>query len=76
MTDTDFITADHGSLIGLTPLSPAAHDWVDDSLSVESWQRFGPAIMLDHSSAQPVIEAILFDGLTVKADPQPPRRKS
>jgi hypothetical protein len=65
MTDPDFYFDDQGSLIGLTPRSSAAHDWIDENLSVESWQRLGPAIMIDHGMAQTVLEAIEADGFTL-----------
>ena len=35
---TDFIVADHGSIILITPVSKAAQEWIDENVVSEPWQ--------------------------------------
>ena len=35
---SDFLFADHGSVIAIVPLTPAAINWIDDNVVSEPWQ--------------------------------------
>ena len=39
--DTDFVVDDYGSIVGITPITPAARDWLDENVESEPWQWLG-----------------------------------
>ena len=60
----DFQFSNHGSIGLLKPLSPAAHDWVQDNLPAER-QEFAGAVVIEPRYADPILEGIILDGLEV-----------
>ena len=55
---SDFLITDHGSIIAIVPLTPAAIEWIDENVASEPWQWLGgilwstrtmPAISLTRS---------------------------
>ena len=38
---TDFLIADHGSIVSILPVSAAACEWLDANIIVELWQWTG-----------------------------------
>jgi hypothetical protein len=61
----DFRLDNHGSIYLLTPLTPAADDWVNEHLP-DDLTTFGPGIAVEHRYIAPIVEGIIDDGLTVK----------
>ena len=64
--NADFLVADHGSIVALTPMSEAANTAVADGLiSYESWQLMGASIMVEHRIADDLIAHLQEDGFVV-----------
>jgi hypothetical protein len=61
----DFLITDHGSITTVTPLTEAAHSWLDEHVSAEPWQWLGATLAVDHRMADPLINGIMSDGLAV-----------
>lgn len=61
----DFTFANHGSVTLLTPVSDAAREWAAEHLPVEPWQMLGNAIAIEPRYADPILEGIDADGMTV-----------
>ena len=62
MISTDFLIANLGGLIAITPISPEAKDVC---IGFESWQMMGGSIMVDHRMAPDLIENLQNDGYSV-----------
>ena len=61
---TDFILADHGSIIILAPVSDDARYWIDDNLDPETpW--FGKGAAIERRYFEDIYTGIIHDGLTV-----------
>lgn len=63
---TDFLFIDHGSIVGFTPLSDEAREWMDDNVQSEGWQWMGRTLMVDARMGMPLLEAIEDECFTVK----------
>lgn len=63
--DVEFLN--HGSVIMVVPLSPAAKDWVDDNLALEGWQWLGAGFACEPRYAGDLASGMESDGLTVLA---------
>lgn len=63
-TQPDFLFADHGSIILLTPITEAALDWVAAHIPDDA-QTFGGGIAIEHRYWPDIIWGINDDGLTV-----------
>ena len=64
---TDF-TLDYrgGDTVGrLVPETQAARDWIKDNVESEPWQWLGSALCIEHRYIDPIVEAIVADGLEV-----------
>ncbi len=44
---SDFLFADHGSVIAIMPPTPAAVQWIDDNVVSEPWQWLGGALCVE-----------------------------
>jgi hypothetical protein len=61
----DFDLVNHGSICLLTPLTPAAHDWVDANLPQDA-MRWGPcSIVIEPRFADAILEGIAEEGLSL-----------
>jgi hypothetical protein len=56
----------HGSIILLAPLSPAGREWLEASVSAESWQWLCGALAVEPRYAGAVLEGALDAGLEVE----------
>jgi hypothetical protein len=61
MSDLQF--TNHGSLIGITPLTDAGKEWVEIHVSYEPWAVFGRAIMAEPRYAYDILQGARADGL-------------
>ena len=61
----DFSLTNHGSIVSLRPLTPAASNWVEYNLP-EDRQEFGGAVIIEPRYISPIIDGIVDDGLTVE----------
>lgn len=61
----DFHLYDHGTIVLLDAITPAAQAWVDEHLPEDrsTWGRHGSVI--EHRYVAAIIEGILADGLEV-----------
>ena len=48
----------NGSIVTIQPKTKKATNWIDSNLQLESWQKFGPAVVIDSRFAEDIIEAI------------------
>jgi hypothetical protein len=56
----------HGSLIGIVPITTAAQDWLDENVHAESYMRMGAVIYSEPRYAHDIANAMQSDGLTVE----------
>jgi hypothetical protein len=61
----DLHVVNSGSLVGLTPCTQTAKDWVRDNVTAEPWQWLGITLYVEPRFAEHLIEALQADGLTV-----------
>jgi len=60
----DFMVTGGGSLFTLKPLTPAARQWVDEFIDPNA-QHWGGGIVIEHRYIEPIVDAIINDGLSV-----------
>lgn len=61
----DAVFTNHGSLIGLKPMTPAASEWITNNLPT-TVQWFGQEVMIEPRYASPIFEGMQNDGLEVE----------
>lgn len=64
----DVFIADCGSVALFTPMSPAAHEWVEEHVQVESWQKMGASIACEPRYLKQLVEGMQEDGLVVEPE--------
>jgi hypothetical protein len=62
---TDFLIADHGSIVSILPVSAAAREWLDANIMSEPWQWLGGAIAVDPRCARDIIAALADTGFAI-----------
>ena len=66
MNNADFLVADYGSIIALSPMTAKARGACGDgTIAFEDWQVKGGAIMVDHRMANDLLENLRADGFTI-----------
>ena len=69
MNAPDFLIADYGSIVAVTPMSANANKAVDAGLiDYEEWQLMGCSIMVDHRAADGLLHHLTGKGFTVSAE--------
>jgi hypothetical protein len=63
--ETDFVLADHSSILVLTPMSQEAKDWVSDNLPPDA-QRWGRGVAIEPRYWPNIQDGILGAGLSVE----------
>lgn len=61
----DIWVRNEGSVVALTPFSQAGRVWIDENLTLESWQWLGPSAVVDWRFAPDIVAGMLEDGLEV-----------
>jgi hypothetical protein len=61
----NFLIADHRSIVTIAPVSPAAHEWLDENATSEPWQWQGGALSVEHRCAGDLIQAIEVAGFDI-----------
>jgi hypothetical protein len=51
---TDFVIADHGSIVSILPASAAAREWLDANVVTEPWQWMDGAVV-EHRCARDIL---------------------
>lgn len=62
----DVVIENHGSVTLVRPLTPAAHEWVDEHVPLEGWQWFGGAFACEPRYVDNLIEGMINNGLEVQ----------
>ena len=62
----DVITDNFGSIVGITPMTPAAREWLDENCQIESWQWLGATLNVDYRMAGPILEGMVEAGLILR----------
>ena len=62
----DLRVDNHGSIILVTPLTPAGEEWIDINVSPEPWQWLGRGLAVEPRYAGALIEGAMGDGLEVE----------
>jgi hypothetical protein len=60
----DFLVADHGSIVILTPFTPAGNDWVAEHLP-EDAQRWSRGVAIERRYWPDICDGILDAGLSL-----------
>jgi hypothetical protein len=64
MSAPDFHFENHLSVVRLTPLTQAAHDWLHAHVAYEDWQTFGRGIVIEPRYVAAILEGLVEHGLT------------
>jgi hypothetical protein len=66
-TDADFALRDEGSLILLTPLSPSAHEFVEERIGSDNgFQPYFPTVVIERRYAQDILEGVVAEGMVIR----------
>ena len=64
----NFCVTYHGTITAITPLSDACREWLEDTVAIEPWQRFGSSIAGGPRYVEQLAEAMIEDGLVMEED--------
>ncbi len=64
----DVFIADHGTIALFTPMTPEAHEWVEEHVQIEPWQRLGASIACEPRYLGHLVEGMQADGLVVEPE--------
>jgi len=64
--EPDVITDNFGSIVGITPMTPAARDWLDENCQTEPWQWLGATLNVDTRLAGPILKGMSEAGLILQ----------
>jgi hypothetical protein len=62
----DVIVENSSSIVSLTPITPAAREWIKENCQTEPWQWLGPTLNIDTRYAGNILEGMQADGLTIE----------
>jgi len=62
----DVLVENHGSVCMVTPMSLAAHTWVDENVQPEGWQWIGASFSCEPRYVPYLIEGMQDDGLMIE----------
>jgi hypothetical protein len=62
----DVITDNFGSIVGITPMTQAAREWIDENCQTEPWQWLGATLNVDTRLAGPILEGMSEAGLILR----------
>ncbi len=62
----DFSFRDEGSIVLLTPLSPSAHEFVEERIgSNNGFQPYWPTVVIERRYAQDILEGVIAEGMVI-----------
>jgi hypothetical protein len=64
-TIMDITIEDHGTVVSFYGDTDEGSDWLVENVETEPWQHLGPALVVDHRSAQYIIAGAREYGLAV-----------
>lgn len=56
----------HGSLIGIVPITQAGQNWIDEHVEAEAYMWLGPVLYSEPRYAYDIANAMRADGLTIE----------
>jgi hypothetical protein len=62
----DVLTDNFGSIVGITPMTPTAREWIGENVDAEPWQWLGGTLNIDRRYAADLVEGMVEAGLTVQ----------
>ena len=62
----DVLIENYGSVALFTPMTPVAHEWIDENVHVETWQRIGCSIACEPRCLGQIVEGMQESGLIVE----------
>ena len=62
----DVLIENHGSISLFTPMTVNAHEWIEEHVRIEPWQRLGPSIACEPRYLDQIIDGMQQDGLVVE----------
>ena len=66
MNKADFLVANYGSMVALSPMTAKAREACGDgTINFEDWQVLGGSIMVDHRMAEDLLENLRNDGFAI-----------
>ena len=66
----DVLTDNFGSIVGITPMTPTAREWIGENVDAEPWQWLGGTLNIDRRYADDLVEGMVEAGLTVGVSDQ------
>ncbi len=62
----DFSIRDEGSIVLFTPLSPSAHEFVEERIGSDNgFQPYWPIVVIERRYAQDILEGVIAEGMVV-----------
>ena len=62
----DVFIENHGSVALLTPMTSVAHQWIEEHVEIEPWQRVGCSIACEPRYMEQLIDGMQEYGLDVE----------
>jgi hypothetical protein len=62
----DVLIENHGSIAMFTPMTPDAHEWVEEHVHVEPWQWIGCSVACEPRCLGQLVEGMRGSGLVVE----------
>ena len=56
----------HGSLIGIVPITLVAQDWINENVDAQAYSWMGPVLYAEPRYAHTIADAMIAAGLTVE----------
>jgi hypothetical protein len=56
----------HGSLVGIVPITTVAQDWIDENVDAEAYMFLGPVLYAEPRYAYDIANAMSAAGLTIE----------
>jgi hypothetical protein len=62
----DFMLRDEGSIVLLTPVSPSAHEFVEERIGSDNgFQPYWPTVVIESRYAQAILEGVIAEGMVI-----------
>jgi hypothetical protein len=62
----DFSIRDEGSIVLLTPLSPSAHEFVEQRIGSDNgYQPYWPTVVIEPRYVQDILEGVIAEGMVI-----------
>jgi len=66
VAERDVFVEDCGSIAMLTPMTPAAREWIAENVATEPWQWMGCSLACEPRMLAAMVEGMVEDGLIVE----------